>query len=1457
MGPEIKGTHGKYTYTKWRSITGAALSQAAECEYKTLAMYVWARTQGVPVEDARWMTTLTFMLSLSRNSELVNTLALQRYISVSQFGFAHNIPDLLREKMPERCSSRLCSFVMKRMFDKAVSEASIERLHDTDGLDDLTEKDIEYKFSAECVFFGFTTQNVQVYLAETYLSHLCSDMLRNSQHNYNRFVKTMKEYESKEDDYFEFDEEAVRMTARAFREAYEKDLVKIPVYEDEPITVLTRSRGVLSGFSKRSGKLYDEVVRKCRNEGKVPTVSEVASDYDGKMRFCLLEKRQKQEAREIFKTELSCLCKLRIVETQAHEYCRWSGIEYITKSGDQKYFTFQSCVHKVSKSAAPYKVYRTSDSSKWSTGDNPDIMKIIASEMFSEPCTKFFESIRNRHLVPGNRYTVRALLKNELPENWVLHNGWPQGFFNKMSSLKHVLMCTYALALYNQSSDDSHKGSIEMGCHSDDFYYAASFPNEEESLLWERCLQTARRKFCIRENTKKSSASNEFCEFLSIFSVNGSIIAPQFKHITSIMKDRPGGGYTADLHSITSRVRECMRFNVPDYWISWALDYVSNEVMVDYSMSGGRGKPMMNWMPDEYEWPEHMGGRFHCTPITLLFMGNKGNLYRIYRKTKWGPNRLSILLPGNYPLQESEGEDDIEDTDYNLLFLYPKANVGIPTDLNRIKDMIGYLDYAKPMKYELICREVLTPQRQYEVAHWYIWSGAASRMYSRVESGLMRYYITSSAHRRCIRWGSEKLTLKETYTKLRQLATSRFCNPDFQADGIMSALVGYSTALSAFDDMHWEPILVRGHGVERSPISVLCKIDLFQPGLGGVKITPMDLVKYCEFIRSDRHFEPLSSEKKTVVESLLKNVLKKDVIDSESDLEFLVRLSNSRLKGHKYMFLKHTRFIKGYRSLSYFIEKFLCYSGCYVRNMEVPSLALKDMLSVADTFKSGRFVVSGKSENDFLLSCYNAVCCGAMSVELLKRVNYETKPISEVVKDCSKRLMSSRTYMSRLSRVMMWYRIWGFERETEEYYRKWSFRNQWVVFENRVSNPKCDISAVKCPDGLFRLTRSNCFSRGILSEIMYLIQCALSDSMASPVDYMMLGPRLIDENNGTHYVSRNGMLVETEARDGIDGFAVGTREDISKDKWGHCVGVRESISYKWNSSEQRAERRSHLGTEILYPKLEPCGPAVGARVDYDDHMEDLLASGMYSFDTTSFVDGKAVLSMKGLGKSSSVSKVRRIGNSKDKPFFEALAGEMLEGAIPLERVVRHIDISESKGKSWWEIDQEAEKEEKLEADGGPSTVYTFGGGSFISTITFDEPEVLHEISSRDKRIEYMNLSPSVKISMHRLMDCRKDYTEHSWLEAQRIVIHMRDKENWGPNVRRNFNFHMMVQVALKAHYGHCKDTKDPSFIPPTKHDFMMEHMENGQLLSRKGWMFIYDNYGWDRVELEDESSFVF
>eukprot|EP00753_Platysulcus_tardus_P013760 PLAT3853.2.p1 GENE.PLAT3853.2~~PLAT3853.2.p1 ORF type:complete len:1731 (+),score=-603.49 PLAT3853.2:53-5194(+) len=1475
MGPTInKRRDHDWTRTKWRSITASGLSQCSECEYKTISMYVWARSQGVTQEQARWMTTLTFMLSLSRNSELVNTLALQRYISVSQFGHAHNIPQLIMDKMPKRCSSTLCSFIMKRMHDKASAAATIEKKSESKGLEDFTEEDVKYKFSAELSFFGFETDNIQVYLAETYLSHLCSDMLRNSQHNYNRFVETMKEYESKEEDYFEFDEEAVRLTAKAFKMVFLENNVSVPRYEDEPVTVLTRSKGVLSMFDRdRSVKLYDEVVRLCKGSGSIPTVKQLASNYDNKMRFCLLEKRQKQEAREIFKTELSCLAKLRIVERQAHGYCSWSGIEYITKSGDQKYFTFQNCVHQIERAEAPVKVYRTSDSSKWSTGDNPDIMKIIAEEMFDEPCTRFFESVRNRHLVPGNEYTRRALKKHDLPDEWILKNGWPQGFFNKMSSLKHVLMCTYALALYMVKSKRWNSGRIEVGCHSDDYYYAAAFPDESEVFLWESCLSTARRKFCIRENTKKSSASNHFCEFLSIFSVHGSIIAPQFKHVCGIMKDRPGNGYTADLHSMMSRVRECMRFDVPDYWVSWAMDYCVKDVRKDYSMLEG----MVNHMEGEFVWPEHMAGWFHCTPVTLLLFGNKGNIYRVARHTPDGMQACYTLVPGQYPIDENDGDDVEMDTDFNFMFLYPKVNACIPSRWEIVRRKIGYMEVAKPKKYEMICKEAMTPQRQFEIAYWYIWSGSARRMYSTVESGLMRYYVTRLVRARCMNWNDERVTMRQAYERLRKHARDNYIIPNVSTEGIMSALLGFSTALSAYDGTYLEPLSIGNPRRVEPPISILSKIDLFQPGLRGLKLSPMDFIPYCTFLPDYSPDHPLSNEKIFVIQNMLKDILHKDKIENESDLELLVRISSSRLKGNKYMFLKTTRFIEGYKSLDYFLADYMRVSGVYERDVRVGDMKMKDTLSIAETWRRGRFVISSTRESDFLLSVYNSVCAGVIPIASLRKFSLHGDRISKVIREASMRLASSRSFLTRLSRSLMWYRTWGFVEETEHLYKAWKSNNAWRVNENRVSNRNSSLFAIKGNDGNFRLNRNNCYSRGALTEISYLIQCAYNNVSPCMFEFMMLGPRLIDETEGQLYIKTDGGLEDREGRGGITGLAPGRSEDIPVTSFGKYIVVDVCADYKWNEREQRCERIVGDKMRVVYPRLEVCGPGVGAQHEDIEHFSDLISGGFFSPDKFVSVGARTVVNLNIKGTSSSIERAvrKKYDRKYDDEFFESIAGVAPETAHP------EISISASAHSElgWYEGDligdrlesagiefsvvsdsdrgvSESKESRRVTAEESIDSIMAglldMGG---IMDFTLDDFTAVDEISTRDRRFEYMNLSPAAKRTMSIFRDARYDWSPRSRYELSGLIARLRCSDYWKESVKRKWALHMMAQVSLMCCLDFCKDAlSGPSHLEPQ--DYMWHCMQEKRLVSGKCWQFIQESYKWDEIEYDEGNPYL-
>eukprot|EP00753_Platysulcus_tardus_P018371 PLAT6841.1.p1 GENE.PLAT6841.1~~PLAT6841.1.p1 ORF type:complete len:1626 (+),score=-468.24 PLAT6841.1:460-4878(+) len=1211
----VEDDYGEIRGIKWRSINGHHLSLLEEVEYKVCSSYVWFREQGMSIEETQSCVTMVFLLSSCWNSELVKSLSLLRYIMVSKLGNKSRIRDLLNEKMPSRVSSILTSCIMYRIYKSVGYEVGIEG-EDADDDGEFTTEDTEYRLS-----FTLTVGSVreihsrssQMYLYEMYLNHLCSDKLTSSHHNYVQFISTMKEFEEKDDSYFDYDQRAVDMTISAVEDWLGE---KAP-YEDEPITVLIRSKGVLSMFPQESVKLYDEVIRYCLMKGRVPTVLEVAKDWGGKLRFSLLEKLQKQSAREIFKTDLECLCVLRVLERQADWVCRKLGFEYIVKSGDRKYLDFQRCVRNV-KMSPGYKVFRTSDSSKWSTGDNPDIMKAIQSRLFTHTFDDFMDAVRERTLVPHNKNTRDALRIHGMTEPYIFRNGWPQGFFNKLSSLKHCLMSIYSLLLYQVKAGDVVT-TFEFGVHSDDFFYAASFPGERESYTYECCLARARDAFCIRENVKKSSSSPRCCEFLSIFCFNGCLVAPEFKHIMSIMKDRPGTGYTSDLHSMVSRVRECIRMSVSDVWSSWAISYSNHLVRRDYSLLKGMSN-CIDEGPSGYEWPEHCGGYYHCAPHVCLILGTRGCLYRLVEVGK--QDNLTSLLPNHYPFIEDNDEYQQYEIDYSYLFLYPKCRPKLKSRLKKVKSSIGYMKTSPTERYELLCAGALSPERDLQIAYNHLSTYAARKMYSVVQQGLTRYYVSSCVKSKCVHWGESRITMKEAFLELRKTIPSE--------GSVKKAVCGFSPMVESLM-ISGTPVITGGVRLYNRP-TFLCEVDINQRGTLGLKMTPRDLLPLTTFLEDvpERSF----TRREEACEGVVEGVLGKRTIDSTRELEVICRVVSNRNRGNKYMFCKDRRLEKGYFNPATFLNELLGNPGNWKREVDIPEIIASQISPLSSSLVHSR-LMSSENSLDHLFTVYNAVISGGMKSSELHECKVGGMTVREIVRNLSNKYKVGMVPLGSLRRVLMCFHVWGFDNSSFEE----SKRGLWRCSRNSVVVGKgTKVIGFRTPTG-WKVHATGLATRDELLKVAYSTMCIDEGRRPNSLEVSMFGREVMELTRGGVSIFR-GRLDEDVQETGYPNLKMAISYEPVMSA-GVPVPIDHHNYVSWNEDELCFETK-HMR---FFPKVVRCD-----RPDMFEHerrsLECSVLLGSYSFTKSFGRGGLCVL------KSSSPPSRKKFLKTLEERFSE-------------------------------------------------------------------------------------------------------------------------------------------------------------------------------------------------------------
>jgi len=971
-------SNGNYLIiSNWYTITAKTISLYSESLSKVMSCIVYLCLNTTPLHYNRRIRSATPMLmlvSVCKTKETVNFLALLRYISIGHLSEYNCIGDLLLEKVDRRVCSLFCGTIIKLYLDELVkSKPDIAWKKDLNLLSNKNED--SFTFSAYLPLLRFDTNQIQDFLSEVYLVNMCSDDLMLSNHSFDKFVSTLKEYEDKlvnEPDYFEFNEELMKFVSNDIVDNvksisnFDIDNVKIA---DSRLINHASSNGVLSESNYRAIKLYDRIIKELSYKKSELTVLEASKHIlIEPFKFTMVEKLQRQDPREIFKSDLKGICCLKMIETYSGYLNSKLFSECISLGGDQKYFRIQNETHKIVQeqkeqidsvnSEKKLIISRTSDSSKWSTGDNCRTLLASFDGILNElkhsnhdiylVCKKGLEKMENRELVledimfdrenvKGSSKLRQAFhLRNSVKKifnqdkNVNLKAGWPQGFFNKLSSLKHyicgtIAICLYKLNRYKQDPDRLLETIIDQGFHSDDYTYIGEFETKEDLILWEKCLNTARRLCCIRENIKKSCADSNVREFLSFFVIMGSVFIPHIKFIINMYKDIPGTCYTEDLYSSISRVRECYRIGVSEIWCQFAIKLVQTRISRMYSMYPGMNN--YNSEVNNYNKPCEFGGYFYSHPLVLLFFGVKANNVRIF--SKHGPEDLAKIIPGIYVFDEDNEEISNDYRELECFFQYPRFDLKYGSDVVNLRKRLKLhkLDKEIPYHQRLLFKYVDYKSAE-NIMFNRLFERAGRRMYSKIPKGLIETVIHRSVLSTVYKSGDKNYNLVQLYKHINK--THLVINEDIYAIIDMALFAGSPLLYAVFGLFQSRPELLSDTVQQNKNISYLAHINLKNPGNREILHISECLALLCNELSDEikdeikRNLINWEDDVLSLKNLLLEN-FDKEQIETIKELDLMLKFFNTRYPSNKFLMVPDARLRNGIDNINIFLKDMLQY----------------------------------------------------------------------------------------------------------------------------------------------------------------------------------------------------------------------------------------------------------------------------------------------------------------------------------------------------------------------------------------------------------------------------------------------------------------------------------------------------------------------------------------------------
>jgi len=1012
--------------SNWYTVTAKTISLYSESLSKVMSCLMYLCLNTTPLHYNRRIRSAAPMLilvSVCKTKETVNFLSLLRYISIGHLSKYNCIGELLLDKVSNRVCSVFCGSVIKLYLDELVkSKPVIEWKEDFDP--EKNKNEDSFTFSAYLPLLRFDTNQIQDYLSEVYLVNMCSDDLMLSNHSFDKFVSVLKEYEDKyedDPDYFYFNEDVIKFVSNEIvdnAKAVSKfDITDVKIADSRLINHAS-SNGVLSESNYHAIKLYDRIIKELNCFKSEMTLIESARHIQTEpFKFTMVEKLQRQDPREIFKSDLKGIACLKMIETYSGYLNSKLFSECISLGGDQKYFRIQNETHKLVQDQKNQIIEigekkilmsRTSDSSKWSTADNPRSLLCtfdgILNELFKTRediyniCKTGLEKMCKRELVLedlmfGNSnlkgssklrqsYHLRNSVKKIFgkDENVKLNIGWPQGFFNKLSSLKHyicgtIAICLYKLHRYRQDPDRLLETIIDQGFHSDDYTYIGEFENYDDMILWERCLNTARKLCCIRENIKKSCADSNVREFLSFFVIMGSVFIPHIKFIINMYKDVPGTSYTEDLYSSISRVRECYRIGVSEIWCQFAIKLVQTRIARIYSVYPGMSN--YNEEVNNYKKPCEFGGYFYAHPLILLFFGVKANNVRIL--AKHGAEDLAKIIPGIYKFDEDNEEISNDYRELECFFQFPRFDLKYGSNVVNLRKRLKLTKSETEIPYyQRILYKYIDYKSAENVMFNRLFERAGRRMYSKIPKGLIETVIHRNVLGVVYTSGEKSYSLIQLYKSINN--TKVMMNDDILGIIDMSLFAGSPLLYSVYGLLGSKPQIQSDTIQQNKNISYLAHINLKNPGNREILHISECLALLCVELSDDIKDEI----KKNLInwendllslKGLLLENFEKEEISTVKELDLMIKFFNTRYPSNKFLMVPDVRLRKGIDNVNIFLKDMLQYrAGPNIyRDIDwEPIGRMKGWKNQTIFTESLIESISGARNMDFLFELFNA-----------------------------------------------------------------------------------------------------------------------------------------------------------------------------------------------------------------------------------------------------------------------------------------------------------------------------------------------------------------------------------------------------------------------------------------------------------------------------------------------------
>jgi hypothetical protein len=797
-------TSDLYVFVPWRSFDLIDCTIMLRSHYNLMTfplLFLDGLSKDVDFKLPKILKLLTGLIQC-RNTETFQVLSCFRYIMPGILNKFHNISELIMDKFPHSIRSGFSDYIVHNLLlwlstykDTLVIQ---DRSSKSGNIKVMDEYDVEFK--CRLPYLDFDAENFDQYLTMTYLVSMTVGKTKHSRHVYLDLYRTLREWQDKadaaegdsEDETYYFSEFYVDKSAELLSEC-----TNLPTIDTSTlITKFLRTKGTLDDLNDNHRRLYDRTLYELDHPIHECTINSLLKKYKPKPEMRMAVRDDHAGEREIFVTSLPAVCALNSIEGVAHSICEQLPSEHITLGGEKKVLVMQNEAQSslASEEKGWINYLGSEDASKWSTGDNPDILSMIWSKIstkvpddYNSILTEYLSSISDRKVIFQEGVADYINLRTEHKEIR-LTKGWPQGFFNKISSLKHYLCYCLAIAMFKKSYTQKNLVRIKFAVHSDDSRHRLSFDPGKRSkkamdLQYEifiKCLYWAKRKFLIRPNIKKSFYGGAVSEYLSNFQFHGSLFVPKSKFILNIFGDLTGSGYPSDVYSVMERIRTCMRMNIGLSMGKYMMNYASYYVRRLYSMLPDMRNydPLRNVKTNLIE----LGGVFSCHPIYLLFLGCKAHDILHYSENR---DKISKMISSRYLLEDIDENSPSEI--YNHFLPIPTAHIPEKGSIRYVRRKYKFSRLSDQDRWMALYLEDLDLENATKVAKALLFSPSMAKAYSTAPEGLMYARIQQTWDRPSYTFGDQQLTYWEYVRKVESL--------DFEPVDILSDLTRSSPTL--------------------------------------------------------------------------------------------------------------------------------------------------------------------------------------------------------------------------------------------------------------------------------------------------------------------------------------------------------------------------------------------------------------------------------------------------------------------------------------------------------------------------------------------------------------------------------------------------------------------------------------------------------------------------------------